>query len=175
MILSKPKCKVVQPYLFDVLLGNHGHVRTVIGNLCERLTVERFPGAVQHRTDSRCDYCPDISWQSMYFEVKAAGRTRQTFIYEGRLHKDREFNKHHNLWYIVWHHLAKTKSVDTVRGLEELVLKMMKAVYVVPFSAIDAICQTMRPEKLNSKYGPGGNTYGSGYRIPVKRLAEWMV
>lgn len=212
MILSGHKSSTSQPLLWHTPLGNHGHARTVVGALAERLTA-RLVGGVRHKTDCRADYCPDVSvghvaenrarqlvqdrlscgdrgpydghrsmtWDdakiptgsATYFESKAV--RGQAFVYAGRLLKDREFTRSHRLVYVIWYHGAATKEASTVEQLEALVLANMRAVYVVPFCAIAAVCGTLREEKLNSKYGRsnGCKNYGSGFRFSVSRLERW--
>lgn len=176
--ISGYRSEWTQGTLFDPLLGNHGHVRTVIGGLMERLTCRLIEGSRRHKTQAR-KYCPDISANGVYYESKAAGRSKQTFIYAGRLEKDRAFHAEHPLFYAVWHHLAKTKEASTVGELEALILKHLQWAAVIPFAEFDWICQTLPEEKLNSAYGPRtGNeakTYGSGFRVPVKSLLKFRV
>jgi len=163
--------------LWDEPLGNHGHCRTVIGNLAERLTLAFF-GGVRHKTDSRVSYCPDVSTNGIYLEVKAAGCSNQTFIYSGRVQKDRNFAKDHPLAYVIWWHAAETKRTQTVFELESLVIKKLRAVFVVPWEDMDSIIRTLPEEKLNSKYGNSdqpGTLYGSGYRINIRSLSPFLL
>lgn len=118
--------------------------------------------------------------RTAYVECKAAGRNRETFVYEGRLHKDRAFvAAGYSLHYLVWHHRAATLTVDTAEALEELVARTMRAVYLVPFPAFDAVCSGLAEEKLNSGYGRHNDgvrgTYGSGRRVKIKLLEPWRV
>jgi hypothetical protein len=128
-----------QPPLFDDLgsfnrkldrpIYNMGTCRTVLGDLIETLTAKIFNGQ-RHKTDSRCDYCPDISipreiygrpnptwcflppgrrnrYQSqdlVYFECKGCGKNGDCITYKGRLAKDVAFAKRHQLYYCIWHH-----------------------------------------------------------------------
>ncbi len=173
ILISSPKSLEVQGLLWEEPLRGHGHCRTVIGDLAERLTIRRF-GGVRLKTDSRCDYCPDIKWNWQYVECKAVGRTKQAFVYAGRLEKDREFALGHSLVYVIWHHLAETKRATTVQELERLVERNLQALYVVPFEFISALCDVLPIEKLNSKYGRhGSQEYGSGYRFPLSKLERW--
>lgn len=166
-----------QPLLWDEPLGNHGHIRAVIGNLAEQLTAEYLNG-FRHKTVSTCAYCPDVSRgtpPSEFFESKAAGLSGQTFIYEGRLVKDRAFAALNPLSYVIWHHRAETKQVSTVGELERLVLRMMRKLYVIPFAEVDAICSRRPIEALNSAYGgTDRKVYGSGYRIPLGILPSFV-
>lgn len=112
----------------------------------------------------------------MFFETKAVGLTRQVLIYTGRLDKDRDFAEKHSLWYCIWHHRVRTKNYQTVEELEVAIRSNIKALYVVPFSAISDICKDLWPEPLNTAYGyPDSQTYGSGYRFSIKQLTQWMV
>src|SRR5204862_352334 len=149
-------------------LRGHGHVRTVIGSLAERLTAERLNG-VRYRTDSRAEYCPDVKAGSLYLECKAVGQSNQAFVYGGRLLKDRAFARQCSLWYAIWNHAAETKLAATVKELEKLVLATMRGLYLVPFQAIDAVCAALEPEPLNSRYGRSDTdeAYGSGFRFPL--------
>lgn len=178
MIISAFKSGFHQPWLFDVPLGNHGHARTVIGDLAERLTA-RLTGGRRHRTQGTADYCPDVSFRGTFFESKAAGLSKQTFVYAGRLEKDRRFVRKGNpLSYVIWHHGADTKLARTVRELEELVLANLRCVHVVPFPCFDAVCRTLPEEKLNSGYGGHVNrskVYGSGFRVFLRLLDPWKL
>lgn len=97
-----------------------GYCRHLAGELCEQLTAAVFNGR-RHKTDSTCDYCPDVSITgprgTIYFESKAVGLTKTVFIYEGRLRKDFLFARRHELYYVVWHHLAYSKLATTVNEL----------------------------------------------------------
>lgn len=175
MDISGYKPLFEQTLLWDRDLNGHGGRRTFVGDLCERLTVQLVNGR-RHKTDSTKAYCPDVSARCVYFESKGVGRSRTAFIYGGRLDKDREFAKRHKLVYVIWHHTADTKSVETHLALWQLVVAKMKCVYIVPFFAVDRICSTLQPDKLNSAYG-GSNTrteYGSGYRIHLRLLERWI-
>lgn len=195
MILSRHQSAKQLP-LFDYPIeeSDHGYARHVVGELIEEISALVL-GGYRHKTDSRCDYCPDLSvpdwisynpalcmWQTgmTYFECKAAGLSRQTFIYEGRLKKDRCFAKRFDLKYLIWHHTAKTKQARSVFELRSLLLQRIVCAYLVPFSVIDSICQGLSIEKLNSAYGHSDSNpvYGSGVRIPIKaleayRFIEW--
>lgn len=168
------KSTEVQGYLWDDL-GNHGHVRTVVGALAERLTAKLVGGKI-HKTDSTADYCPDVSVNGTYFESKAVGRSNQAFVYGGRLEKDRAFATSHRLVYVIWNHAADSKVVSSITDLERLVLSTMRRLYVVPFAAIDRVCAGMTPDKLNSKYGGSSDRpeYGSGFRISLSLLDRWV-
>lgn len=170
------KSLIVQPYLFDEPLRGHGHARTIVGDLAERLTA-RLTGGRRHRTDGRASYCPDVSAGDEYYESKAVGRSRTAFIYGGRLAKDREFALAHNLRYVIWHHRADTKLVETVGQLEAMVIEKLVCAYAVPFEEIDWLCAWLQPEPLNSKYGGslGRPEYGSGYRIKLSALEQWRI
>lgn len=161
----------VQSRLWDELLGNHGHCRTVLGDFAESLTAKILRGR-RYRTDSRSEYCPDVFALGAWFEVKAAGRTNQTFVYAGRLAKDRTFSASRQLYYVIWHHAAETRTCRTKDDLRRLFLSSLKCIYVVEFAEIDAIAATIPATRLNSKYGHSDSnpTYGSGYRIPLSRV-----
>lgn len=164
-----------QPLLFPENLGNHGHVRNVIGELAEELTAHYVSGR-RHKVQGNVIYCPDVSRREGFFESKAAGNSNQTFIYGGRLEKDRNFAMSGNrLWYVIWHHEAASKGVETTEALRSLVLQKTRKVYVVPFLVMDNICGEITPDKLNSKYGGSDSRpiYGTGYRIPLKLLESW--
>lgn len=162
--------------LWEQPLGNHGTVRTTLGDFVEELTAMFFHGK-RFRTDSTADYCPDVLFgEDIYAECKSAGSTNQTFVYAGRLERDREFAKQYELVYVIWHHRAPTKQAGTEHELRCLFLKCMRAIYVVPFAEIDRITSKMKIEKLNSKYkygiSGGSKFYGSGYRIPLKSIRQ---
>lgn len=174
--ISGFKSSATQLTLWDMPLGNHGHVRTVLGDFVEDLTAMLFGGR-RHKTDCTKDYCPDVSVveRDLYLECKAAGLSRQTFIYAGRIERDRKFAAHHGLYYAIWHHRARTVLASTVSELQQLFLASMQCIYVVPFAVIDALCKS--PQKLNSKYGHSDTNpvYGSGYRIRLQDLTPWRL
>lgn len=183
MRLSGYKSLERQLLLFDEPLAGHGSVRHVVGDLVEGLTAE-LVGGRRHKNDSRCDYCPDVSVRTpaglAYLESKAAGRNGETFVYSGRLEKDREFAKDHRLLYCVWHHRARTVEAATVGELQRLVLASLRSVALIPFAALDAYCRTLREEPLNSAYGKGhggsqARVYGNGYRIRLSALKNFVV
>jgi hypothetical protein len=155
---------------FELPLGSHAYARNILGDFVEELTAKLFRGR-RLKTDSRCDYCPDIEARGLYIECKSAGRSRQTFIYAGRLEKDREFAREHRLVYIVWHHTAYTKECDTDVELRCMFLARLRSIYIVPFEFIDELLRGREAEPLNSKYGgTDRQTYGSGFRISVREL-----
>lgn len=171
MILPSFKSSERQAFLWDDPMGNHGHARTVLGDFAEELTA-RFVGGKRFKTDSRADYCPDVFGLGAYFEVKSAGRSNQTFVYEGRLEKDRWFAKEHSLFYAVWHHAANTKLASTEADLQRLFLASLRSLIVVPFDTISVLAGRFGRTPLNSKYGHSDSNqlYGAGYRIPVSAL-----
>lgn len=191
MIVSKVKT-TEQLRLFDPPLDvtDHGYARHVVGELFEELSAIVLGGR-RHRTDSRADYCPDISvdnfmyfnyawctWATriQYYECKACGLSNQFMIYAGRLAKDRRFNQHRHLSYIVWSHSASTKQARTVNELRSLILQKINAAYIVPFNVIDELSASVRQEKLNSAYGASrtnGKVYGSGFRIPLRMIEDY--
>jgi hypothetical protein len=185
MRISLPRSRWIQQTLFDPYLRGHGHIRTVIGETVEILSAEML-GGVRHRT-SGGDYCPDVSLpdaggEPWYFECRAAGRNRETFVYEGRLEADRFFTLGgRSLFYLIWHHFADTKSVDTVESLRTLVASTMRAVYVVPFAHFDRIATARPVEKLNSAYGlkPGclsaPKVYGAGRRVKLAAIESYRL
>lgn len=169
---------MTQPYLFDEVLRGHGHVRVMVGAFFEQLSCDLL-GAKRYRTDGTKDYCPDLGSSLSFFECKSAGRGNQTFIYVGRRLKDREFSLRHRLCYVIWNHSVETKEWPTVGLLESALASSIKGVYLCPFSAIDSICERLREEPLNSKYGKSKHTdqslYGSGFRISLSLLSRWKV
>lgn len=176
MKLSKPKSTEQQLRLWDEPLGNHGHVRTVLGDMAELLTAKFF-GGVRYKTDSTADYSPDVVvGNDQYLEVKAAGLSKQTFIYAGRVQKDEEFSKEHHLAYVIWWHKVKTSRASTVQELQYLFLNNLLGVFVVPWKEVYAIVKTLPEEKLNSHYGHHGTGhYGSGYRLSISSLLPFQV
>lgn len=155
---------------------NHGLVRTVIGNYYEDKTAKLFQGTV-HRTDSRCDYCPDVSACNKFYEVKAVGNSGQAFIYAGRLVKDIRFAEDHALYYCIWRHSVKTQLVNTVAELKAKLATSTLGYMLVPFSDVLMLCRASQVTKLNSKYGGSDSNprYGSGYRISVSKLAQYCI
>jgi hypothetical protein len=157
-------------------LAGPGEVRNAVGDLMERLTASWF-GGVRHKTQSNCDYCPDVSAGGEFYESKGVGKSGNTFIYGGRLVKDREFvATGHRLWYAVWHHRATTTGLETREAVERAVLASLRSLYVVPFAAVDDICRGIRPTPLNSKYGGSDKrpAYGSGYVIRLSLLELFL-
>lgn len=169
----------LQRHLFTVEhpTPTHALARNVIGDFVENLTALIFNGK-RFKSDSRCKYCPDVWIKGIFIECKAAGRSKQTFIYQGRLEKDKEFAKEFDLVYCIWHHTAYTKRAATDMELRWLFLSKMKAIYLVPFSEILAVIKrcNIKSEQLNSKYG-GTNrtTYGTGYRINIRELEPFKL
>ncbi|MGV3485382.1 MAG: hypothetical protein ACO1RT_13270 [Planctomycetaceae bacterium] len=162
--------------MFDEPLGGHGHIRTLIGNWAEELTIHALGGR-RHRTDCRYDYCPDISSNGCFIECKAAGRTNQTFIYAGRLEKDWRFSRECPLMYCIWHHGAKTTAHEYVSQLFADFLASLRSIFIVPFWALYTICRRRPCEKLNSKYGSSDSNsdYGAGYRVNLSMLRDWEI
>jgi hypothetical protein len=158
-----------------IVLGNHGHVRTILGDFAESLTANLFEG-YRYRTDSRCKYCPDITTRSgIYLEVKTLGKSNHTFIYEGRLKKDRAFYDAGNkLFYVLWHHSADTRICTDDFELKCLFLSTLKRIVLVEFPVMETVAKMSAVTKLNSKYGHSDSnpTYGAGYRIPISRILK---
>lgn len=176
MKISGLKSTDIQLTMFDEPLGGHGHIRTLIGNWAEQLTLW-LVGGYRHKTDSRCDYCPDISLGDRYIECKAAGKTNQTFVYEGRLMKDWEFSRSNQLFYCIWHHNTKTTDHQFVSSLLTEFIASLKCVFIVPFWAFYSICRRRPCQRLNSRYGNSDRnpTYGAGYRVPLSLLDSFRI
>jgi hypothetical protein len=179
LIISGFKPPERQMAFWSPPLRNHAHIRNFLGEIAEEATAH-ITGGRRHKTDSRADYCPDVSAGKLYFECKAAGCSNQTFVYQGRLAKDVVFASERSLIYAVWHHAVKTLELQTVDELREQFYATLKGVYFVPFAEFNRICMGLNLEKLNSKYGPahtrgGEATYGAGYRVPIKALAPWRI
>jgi len=160
-------------------LGNHGHVRTLIGDLVEDMSAALL-GGVRHKCSSQADYCPDVSVDlphgRVFVECKAAGRNRETFIYEGRLEKDRLFTADRPLFYCVVHHGTDTTQADTVEDLQRRFFRNLRCLYLVPFEVIDGLCRGREPEALNSGYGgTDRKTYGSGFRLKLRDFEPWLL
>ena len=176
MKISGFKSDLRQLTMFDEPLGGHGHIRTLLGKWAEELTLYLFGGR-QHKTDSRCDYCPDISLPGGYLEVKACGRTNQTLVYEGRLEKDWKFSRSNRLWYCIWHHAADTFKHEFTSELAAEFIETLRSVFVVPFWFFYSVCRNRKCERLNSKYGRSDSnpTYGAGYRVNLSLLDRWRI
>jgi hypothetical protein len=173
--LPKFKPDLIQQGLFDLPLGNHGHSRTVLGELTEKLTAMLF-GGKRHKTDSRCEYCPDVSRDDLfYFECKSVGKSKEALIYKGRLEKDKIFAEDNALYYVIWHHTTQTKHASTVCDLKSLFLYNLKSIYVVPFSKIYELCLNVKPTNMNRSYGNGdkNTVYRTGYRLKLSELDNW--
>jgi hypothetical protein len=173
MKISAPKSPWKQAQMFDLPIGNHGHIRTIIGDTVENLTCRVF-GGVRHKTQSTADYCPDISIPAarpiLYLECKAAGLSNQTFVYEGRLEKDRIFSKANELLYVIWWHKLATKTIQTEGELRSKLLESFRGLYIIRFKYIDQLAKAIPATPLNSHYGHSDTNklYGSGIRLPLK-------
>lgn len=180
MITYLPKIETKQRRLFDEPLGNHGHVRTLIGEWTEQI-VAGLLGGVRLRTSGLLPYCPDVQIGRTFVESKAAGLSRTTFIYHGRLERDRVFSESNTLVYAILQHKTHTKLASYVEELRVHFVRSIQRLYVVPFAAIDTVCSGVRCEKLNSGYGKKDGVknaeryYGSGYRLPLKQLEDFIV
>lgn len=192
VLLPSLKSLDSQPFLFPQPIISHAYVRNHLGELVEIL-LAKLLGGRRFSTDSRTSYCPDIAvplhrspvpiptYQhrhalTAFIECKAAGRSNQTFIYSGRLEKDKAFSEENLLLYGIWHHATPTKEAATTQELEALFLYHTRSIYLLPFSSVYALAQTLPIEKLNSKYyHPKKNeaTYGQGYRLPIKQLVNY--
>ncbi len=175
MRLSGFKAGHRQPTMFDRPVMGHGGIRCAVGDLFERLTAA-WVGGRRHRTDCRADYCPDVSVGNDFYESKGVGRSRRVFIYGGRLEKDREFSRIMSLTYVVWHHGACSRWLDTVEEIESAILFNLRSIHVVPFAAIADVCSQLAQKPLNSKYGGSDSrpTYGSGFTFSIKLLDPWL-
>lgn len=177
MKLSGYKSQNQQLRLWDEPLGNHGHVRTVLGAFAEELTASLFGGR-RHRTMTGVDYCPDVSVGEVYLEVKTMGRSLQTWIYSGRLEKDIAFSAAYPLLYCIWKHATDSSQAVTVDGLKDLFLRSLQAVYLVPFSTMHQISQAAPRTPCNSKYYgkhncPSDSLYGEATRIKLADIESF--
>lgn len=179
MTISPLKGTERQLRLFDEPLGGHGHIRTLIGEWTECFFASIF-NLNRHKTDCTADYCPDLSTKTApttYFECKGVGLTKQTFVYSGRLTKDRVFFEQGNeLYYLILHHTCKTTDYQTVNQLLEGWKANLQSIYVIHFQDFANIASFRSTEPLNSKYGHSDDnpTYGSGKRIPLSLLTEHL-
>lgn len=157
---------------------NAGLCRVKVGQFYEERAAEWVGGDV-HQTDSRADYCPDVSRQEggqrSYFEVKAVGRSNCAFVYGGRLERDLVFAKDRPLTYLIWRHTVAMEDCDTARDLVERLWLNTAAIYLVPFEAMYEILKRQPLQKLNSKYGKSDTEpqYGSGYRLALSKLENF--
>lgn len=180
-MLPRIKQRSTQTLLFlpEKPLTGHGSVRTQIGSLGEELC-ELLLGAERFQTDGRCKYCPDLRLGPYYIENKVVGKNSTCMVYKGRLEKDRIFARDHALLYVIWHHRAETKLAANSLHLRSLFYTHLRNLRVVPFEEIDAICSTLSPVPLNSKYGKGKQspnsvrTYGEGYRFALSHLDPFI-
>ena len=164
-----------QGVLFDPqhLVGSMGRARYIIGRVVEELSAERLNG-VRHLTDSRCEYCPDVTADGRFYECKAVGKSNQLFVYKGRLEKDSVFDQHHDFSYIIWKHNFSVETQLTVTELENGIRQSIQAVYIVPFRTIRNALLSKPLVKLNSNYGGGKKeVYGSGYRCALSEFEEY--
>ncbi len=166
-----------QHKLFYEPIDGHGQVRVLLGDFVEKLTAKLL-GGVRYRTDSRCDYCPDVTVGNRFFEVKAVGNTNYTFIYEGRLEKDLVFAQTHELYYVLWSHGTDTLLCEDEFELFSWFIHNLKEVLIVPFTSMYEVAQSQPLTKLNSNYGHCRDTataktlYGAGRRISLRKIKQ---
>lgn len=157
-------------------LNGHGRVRLLTGEFFELLSEERL-GMSRHMCVSKYDYCPDLSRGTRYFECKAMGLSGSTLIYSGRLEKDQVFAEKHSLSYLIWHHTCQSEQCETESDLFCELRNSVQWAAIVPLESIVALCRETGETPLNSNYG-GCRTrkiYGSGYRIPKRKLKPWIL
>lgn len=200
MQISTLKHDNPQLRLFDEPLGNHGHVRYILGDFVETLTAELFRGTrhstghKQHNNKQRNNsdqqqvyYAPDICCERycfccqnahyFYLECKATGRSNQFLIYQGRLEKDRIFAETHQLFYCIWHHNTNTLLYSSTQELRDALLSHLRGIYIIPFLAVDEAAKSRRVQKLNSHYGnsDGNPVYGCGITMPLSLFNDFKV
>lgn len=173
-MLPATKGNQYQLKFWDDPVKGHGHARFIIGELVEIVLANVLKG-IRYSTDSNCWYCPDISVKDTFIECKAVGKTKEAFIYGGRLEKDYKFAQSNKLIYGIWHHKADTKLAQTKEDLIALIFKETVCIYLVSFNEIYDLAKSRPVEKINSKYGYGDSgrpTYGTGYRLPLKLIEQ---
>lgn len=177
MIVSGYKSSDIQLELFDRPLTGHGQIRTIVGEWAEDLSAT-FWDLRRHKTDSRADYCPDLSNGTEFVESKAVGRSGQVFVYSGRLDKDWLFAVDHVLYYCIWHHKTDTTRFSTRSELVTDLYRTLDSMYLVPFHVMYSTMRRKPCSKLNSKYGkqtPDNETYGSGYRASLSAFDDYRM
>ncbi len=173
-----PNIKREQYRLFAEPLGNHGTVRTTLGDFAETMVAKLLCGR-RYRTDSTAAYCPDIVVRGYtadkYFEVKSVGRNRESFIYVGRLEKDLAFAENNELYYVFCCHSVDSKICSDSFELKCMFLATLDKIIIAPFESVYAAAKLSDVTPLNSAYGKHSDpkTYGSGYRLPIKRLLQF--
>jgi hypothetical protein len=172
--LKLPNVKREQLRLFAEPLGNHGTVRTTLGDFAERLVAKLLNGQ-RYKTDSRCKYCPDVKAMGKFFEVKAVGRTRESLIYEGRLEKDLLFSQTNELYYVFCCHSVDSKVCRDSFELQCMFMATLGSIVVAPFESVYEAAMMSEVTRLNSSYGHSdtNKVYGAGYRLPMKRLTKF--
>lgn len=172
--LKHPKRQLT---LWETPLGNHGSVRYFVGDLIEEMSANLL-GGVRYKTDSTCEYCPDVRAAGLFVECKGVGQSGQAFIYKGRLERDEAFSRQHPLAYLIWHHDAKPSEFTTVEQLRRSLPDHLKATYLIPFPAIKELCTAAKEYRLNTVYGRTREyptVYGTGYRFPISRLSPFRM
>ncbi len=175
---SLPHIKREQYRLFAEPLGNHGTVRTTLGDFAETM-VAKLIGGRRYRTDSTALYCPDIVVRGYtidkYFEVKSVGRTRESLIYAGRLVKDSVFAETNELYYVFCCHSVDSKMCSDDFELKCMFLATLDKIIIAPFESVYTAAKMSDVTPLNTNYGwsNGSKLYGSGYRLPIKRLLQF--
>lgn len=151
------------------------------GNRCSGTVLERLDGSWKCVKCGWTYDCPQPNGcrtgTASYFESKAVGQSNQAFVYAGRLEKDRRFAQQRPLNYVIWSHSTTVKGVETVEQLRRLMLASIRKTYMLSFEYLDAVCQRLTPEPLNSKYGGSDERpeYGSGYRIALSLIEHCVV
>lgn len=186
MRLPKPRPVDRQQRLFEadrLFTGNGGECRWATGQFFEDVTAE-VSGAVRLRTDSRCDICPDVRFDSQqYGEVKAIGRGGSVIFYESRMQKDHDFALETgcDLVYWFWHHSCPVLQATSYGELKSRLAAATKRLYVIDQSLLRESVRHRPTRVVNSAYtqsgqplGYGGRRkgYGIGWTLPLSYFAE---
>lgn len=166
-----PVVKHRQTMLFDTPLTTLGQTRLEIGRWAEEWAAKTLKGR-QHVDSSRWDYCPDVSCNDEYFEVKAVGNNRELFVYHGRLEKDISVGL--SIHYFVIHHRYSFEPC-MVSELRSRLSASIVCVYLIPLPVVYFTLKQSRRLVLNTAYGGSDRReqYASGYRVNLKMFNRW--
>lgn len=153
--------------------------RNICGDFFEEASRVLFH-AKRHRTDGRCDVCPDLSLIERplsFIEAKSVGCTRAGIIYEHRLRKDREFVDAigAQLTYVFWMHRSRVGGCDTRGAIHCSLARTAWAVVALSLAQIEDLCRFRPARKMNyravHRNRPRSEwTPAMGFRIPLREL-----
>lgn len=164
------------PAWMDRPIASMAQTRNLCGRFFELLTVAVFRNSQLHKTDSRCDYCPDVSCSLGYVESKSVGQTGQIIVYRHRLLKDQRLEV--PLYYCIWRHCLRVAGyrwqMDLWQGLAEsidsAVLLPLATLHMELLRTPLRILNRGRKTPDGHRLGYGSNGYGKGYSVPYATL-----